>query len=166
MSDRLSTHLERAQAYADSRKISLEQKNSIGYGMDGTIWYTSRQSVLKVFEREKNYRDEVECYRRLAAERVDSIAGLVIPDLIDCEDLLLAFEMTIVQPPFLLDFGKVYLDAPPPYWFDAEIMGHWHDEGRENFGQRWPKVLSVVRILEGHGIYYVDPKPGNIMFGD
>jgi hypothetical protein len=43
-------------------------------------------------------------------------------------------------------------------------MGHWHAEGRENFGDRWNKVMSLIRLLEGYGIYYVDPKPGNIMF--
>ena len=36
--------------------------------------------------------------------------------------------MTIVSPPFLLDFGKVYLDSPPPYWDDLEIMSNWHVE--------------------------------------
>jgi hypothetical protein len=166
MSDRLTTHLERAKTYANSRRISLQLEAPIGYGMDGSIWHTSRQSVVKTFEREKNYQDEVECYRRFATRQILTIAGFVIPDLIDCDDELLALEMSIVRPPFLLDFGKVYLDAPPPYWNDSEIMGHWHDEGRENFGKRWSKVLSVIRILEGFGIYYVDPKPGNIMFAD
>jgi hypothetical protein len=166
MMDRLTTHLERAKAYTDSREIVLEEEDPIGYGMDGSIWQTSRQSVVKIYEREKNYRDEVECYRRFAAKEVVTIAGFVIPDLIDCDDAILALEMSIVQPPFLLDFGKVYLDSPPPYWDDDEIMGHWHAEGRENFGKQWTKVLSVIRVLEGHGIYYVDPKPGNIMFAD
>jgi hypothetical protein len=166
MTDRLTMHLERAKSYADSREISLEEEAPIGYGMDGTIWHTSRQSVIKTFEREKNYQDEVECYRRFLERQTESIAGFVLPELVDCDDGLLTLEMSIVQPPFLLDFGKVYLDAPPPYWDDAHVMDHWHAEGRENFGKRWSTVLSVIRILEGFGIYYVDPKPGNIMFAD
>jgi hypothetical protein len=71
-----------------------------------------------------------------------------------------------VRPRFLLDFGKVYLDAPPPYWNDAEIMANWHAEGRENFGDRWSKVLSLIGMLQKYGIWYIDPKPGNIMFED
>jgi hypothetical protein len=122
--------------------------------------------VVKTFERERCFRDEVECYRRLTARGVESISGFAVPALIDFDDELLIVEITIVRSPFLLDFGKVYLDTPPPYWGDAEIMGHWHAEGRENFGDRWKTVLSLVRLLEGHGIYYVDPKPGNIMFAD
>jgi hypothetical protein len=165
MVDRTS-HFERAKSYADSKQLSLEVEDAIGYGMDGSIWQTSRPSVVKVYERAKNYHDEVECYRRFASRNVITISGFTVPVLIGCDDNLLALEMSIVQPPFLLDFGKVYLDAPPPYWDDAEIMGHWHEEGRENFGKRWSNLLSVVRILESFGIYYVDPKPGNIMFDD
>lgn len=134
--------------------------------MDGTIWRTSRHSVVKTFEREQNYHDERECYRRFQESKVETISGFAVPAFIDDDFDLLVVELSIVRPPFLLDFGKVYLDTPPPYWNDSEIMGHWHDEGRENFGKRWSKVLSVIRILEGFGIYYVDPKPGNIMFAD
>ena len=54
--------------------------------------------------------------------------------MIDADDQLFAVEMTIVSPPFLLDFGKVYFDSPPPYWNDDEIMANWHAEGKENFG--------------------------------
>jgi hypothetical protein len=79
---------------------------------------------------------------------------------------LKVIELEIVRPPFLLDFGKVYLDTPPPYWNDSEIMGHWHAEGKENFGARWSKVLSLIGMLQKYGIWYIDPKPGNIMFGE
>ena len=166
MSDRLESQLEQAQAYANSRDISLHREGPFGYGMDGTIWRTSRHSVVKSFEREKNFLDELECYQRFAAAGVDAIAGFAVPELLDFDCALMVIEIKIVRPPFLLDFGKVYIDAPPPYWDDAEIMGHWHEEGRENFGDRWKNVLSLIRQLEGHGIYYVDPKPGNIMFAD
>ena len=134
--------------------------------MDGIIWRTSRHSVIKTFEREKSFRDELECYRRFATAGVEAISGFAVPGLIDFDLELTIIEIKIVRPPFLLDFGKVYLDTPPPYWDDAEIMGHWHAEGRENFGDRWKTVLSLIRVLEGHGIYYVDPKPGNVMFAD
>ena len=74
--------------------------------------------------------------------------------------------MSIVSQPFVVDFGKVYFDTPPPYWNDAEVMSHCHAEGQETFGPRWPKVLAVIAAIQRYGIWYVDPKPGNIMFGD
>ena len=134
--------------------------------MDGTIWRTSRHSVIKTFEREKSFHDELECYRRFAAAGIDSIAGFAVPELIDFNSELHVIEIKIVRPPFLLDFGKVYLDSPPPYWNETEIMNNWHAEGRENFGDRWKTALSLIRSLQKYGIYYVDPKPANISFGN
>ena len=166
MADHLSAHLLRAQAYADSKGISLRRKYPLGYGTDGTVWRTSRRSAVKVFEYEKNYRVELGCYRRLKSTGIDTLCGLAIPGLVDCDDRLWVLEMKIVQPPFLLDFGKAYLDASPPYWSDSDIMADWHAEGEENFGERWRDVLSALGMLRKYGIYYVDPKPGNIMFAD
>jgi len=157
---------ERATAYAESKGIELARQEVFGFGIDGTVWRTSRHSVIKVFEREKSYFDELECYRRLKIAAVESIAGFAVPELIDSDDQLNVIEIKIVRPPFLLDFGKVYLDQPPPYWNDTEIMGQWHSDLKENFGDRTGIVLSLLRALQNYGIYYIDPKPGNIMFGD
>ncbi len=86
--------------------------------------------------------------------------------LVDYDDALLIIEMSLVRPPFLLDFGKVYLDSPPPYWQDREVVEGMHAEGKEIFEHRWPEVLSLLAVLRRYGIYYVDPKPGNIRFSD
>ncbi len=143
----------RAEAYIQSRKLSLNFQYPLGAGIDGCVWPTSRPSALKLSERERSHRDEVESYRRLRDCNVRRLQGFAIPRLIDFDDPLMAIEISIVAPPFLLDFGKVYLDAPPPYWEDAEIMGHWHAEGRDNFGNRWKSVLSLISMLESYGIY-------------
>ena len=83
------------------------------------------------------------------------------------DDDLQIIEMTIVQPPYLLDFGKVYLDAPPPYWSDAQFQTNRHEDGRENFGiEKWKTVLRAMSELIGMGIYDVDPRPANFCFGD
>lgn len=160
------SHLARAQSYADANKIALHREDPFGHGMDGTIWRTSRHSVIKVFEHQRNFRDELKSYQRLAAAGIESLLGFAVPELIGFHTKLGVLEISIVAPPFLLDFGKVYFDAPPPYWNDAEVMSHWHAEGQESFGPRWPKVLAFVAALQQYGIWYVDPKPGNIMFGN
>ena len=85
--------------------------------------------------------------------------------LLDFDDHLLAIEMEIVRPPFLLDFGKVYLDRPPPYADDTQLMATAHAAGKELIGKRWSQVLRVLAALQRFGIYYVDPKPANIDFG-
>lgn len=156
----------RAAAYAQSRRLTLHCQYPLGAGIDGCVWRTSRPSALKICERTANFADEVEAYRRLRDHRVRRIHEFAVPWLIEADAAFLAIEMSIVSQPFVVDFGKVYFDAPPPYWDDAEVMSHWHAEGQETFGPRWPKVLAVIAALQRYGIWYVDPKPGNIMFGD
>jgi hypothetical protein len=156
----------RAAAYVQLRNLLLDCQYPLGAGIDGSVWRTSRPSALKICERHKSFSDEVESYRRLHDVDIRRIQGFAVPQLINFDETLLAVEISMVSPPFLLDFGKVYLDRPPPYWNDAEIMADWHAEGKENFGNRWGTVMSLIRTLQKYGIYYVDPKPGNIMFGD
>ena len=89
-----------------------------------------------------------------------------VPFLEDCDEGLLILEMSIVQPPYLLDFGKVYLDHPPTHLYDEQMMANAVEEWLERFGDRWNKVQHAMRILENYGIYYYDPRPGNVCFGD
>jgi hypothetical protein len=156
----------RAKTYVQSRKLSLDCQYPLGAGIDGCVWRTSRPSAIKLCERDQSFRDEVESYRRLQDQNVRRIQEFAVPRLIDWDEPLMAIEISIVSPPFLLDFGKVYLDAPPPYWNDAEIMADWQARGKEDFDDRWGQVLSLVGMLQKYGIWYIDPKPGNIMFAD
>jgi hypothetical protein len=57
-------------------------------------------------------------------------------------DEFLIVEMTIVSPPFILDFAGAYLDKKPP--FDAEQLQEWEEQKIEQFEDRWPTVRSIV----------------------
>jgi len=48
----------------------------------------------------------------------------------------------------------------------VEIWTDWENQRRELFEDRWPQVRLLVSALRRIGIYYMDAKPGNIMFGD
>ena len=52
-------------------------------------------------------------------------------------------EMTVVTPPFLLDFAGAYLDWPPE--FSSEATEYWLHEKQEQFGTR----LLMGQIGEG-----------------
>src|SRR5262245_54233035 len=113
MADSLSDIELRARSYANKAGIALLQ--ALGYGIDGNVWHTSRQSSLKFFARLETYERERGCYRRLFDNDVSVLAGFEVPQLKDYNNSLLAIEMTIVSPPCILDFGKAYVDSPPDY---------------------------------------------------
>jgi hypothetical protein len=55
----------------------------------------------------------------------------MVPQLVHYDDELLAIEMTIVSPPFCLDFGGAYLDRPPDY--SPEVWADWEAEKSDLF---------------------------------
>lgn len=68
--------------------------------------------------------------------------------------------MSIVRPPFALDFASAYLDVPPEY--PAETVAERATLNAELFGDDWPEVEQVIAAFERYGIYLVDVHPGNI----
>ena len=158
--------LKQADAYAKSKGIRLIVEARLGHGSDGAVWRTNRPSAVKALYDFANYEKELESYHRLASAQTTEIAGFAVPLLKGWDDDLRVIEMSIVQPPYLLDFGKVHLDHPPAYWFDAQLMQNAYAEWRERFGRRWSDVKFAVELLVSRfGIYYVDPRPSNIDTG-
>lgn len=150
----------RAYARRHGRKYL---KRPVGQGTDGKIWATDRNTVIKVFEREANYRTELRCYQRLMEKRVHEIDGLAVPSMESHDDLLMALEISLVHPPYLLDFGKAYVDEPSPY--TPAQLAEWRESWAQYFPTcDLPRVHKVLRILQSHGIEYLDPKPSNIRF--
>lgn len=101
--------------------------------------------------------------RAIYTHGVRSLQGFSIPDWIGQSDELWVIEIRIVSPPYLLDFGKAWIDEPPD--FPADAMEMWEASGIELFGEeRWCEVKGLLFALEKYGIYYYDAKPGNIRF--
>jgi hypothetical protein len=73
-----------------------------------------------------------------------------------------AIEMTIVRPPFLLDFADALLDEPPD--FSEDVLRQWEEDKAEIFGERWPGVTRILAALQTFGVYLLDINPGNISF--
>lgn len=149
--------------YARLHSLKFNVKGQLGEGTDGAVWATSNNSAIKVISREKTFDTELRCYLRLMHRRVSEIDGLAVPRLIEYDRNLQIIEMTLVQPPYLLDFGKAYIDEPAPY--TPEQLNEWRQHWRQFFPKSdIPRVHRILRILKAHGIDYVDPKPWNIRF--
>jgi hypothetical protein len=108
------------------------------------------------------YNRELAVYLRLRDLGINEVAGHIVPDLIDSDDSLLAIEMTIVSPPFCLDFGGAYLDRPPDY--SPEVWADWREMKAEAFGDNWPAVENILNEFKSFGVFIADVTPGNIKF--
>jgi hypothetical protein len=78
------------------------------------------------------------------------------------DDGLKAIEMSMVSPPFLIDFGKAYLDKAPDY--SAEAWADYHEAQEEIWGDRYEEVQGLLWQLRRIGIHYTDPNTKNIIF--
>lgn len=149
----------RARTYAERTGVALEAR--LGYGSDGTVWQTHRKTAIKVFEKAEVYRHELAVYVRLRDRRLRKIGDYSIPQLVRHDDPLMVIEMTLVNPPYVLDFGKVRLDTPPDY--SPEVMADFFARQKELWGKYWPEIRKIWGMLKSVGIFHMDPKPGNIL---
>jgi hypothetical protein len=150
----------RADLYRRAQGVDFTDR--LGGGTDGEVWKSNRQTAVKVFRSPKNYHMELACYQRLKERGIRKVRDFAVPRLIQSDDKLLVIEMEIVTAPYLIDFGKAYLDREPDH--SAETWAEHHAAQRELWEDKYNEVQAVLWSLRQIGIYYRDPKPGNIMF--
>lgn len=139
----------------------------LGTGTQGTVLtvQSPRQPstfAVKFHRREIAYDREVGVYLRLRDLEVSEVCGHDVPLLLAHDDELLVIEMTIVSPPFCLDFGGAYLDKPPDY--TPEVWRDWREEKSDDFEDNWPAVEKILDEFRWMGIHIADVNPGNIRF--
>ena len=154
--------VDKAKAYGHAHQIEIGHR--LGFGWDGTVFATDRQSAIKVFHHERLYQRERDVYLRLQSRQVTKILEFKVPRLIGFDNDLWVVEMTIVSPPFVLDFAGAYLDQKPDY--PPEVLADWMEEKAEQFGERWSKVQAIMWAFSKLGVFLADVKPGNIEFGE
>lgn len=159
----------RAEQYVARRNLTFD--SCLGVGTQGSVFvfnipsqsnHFSDQVAVKFHDQEVAYNREVRIYLRLRDLEITDVCGHRVPILIDYDDGLLAIEMTIVSPPFCLDFGGAYLDHPPDY--SPEVWADWRTMKSEAFEANWPTVEQILAEFESFGVYIADVNPGNIKF--
>lgn len=143
--------------------------DKLGDGIQGIVFSAKSQVepgrlAVKTHKQEPDYLRERDAYLRLQSLRITTIRGCNVPELIAYDDELRTIVMTVVDRPFVLDFGGAYLDRPPD--FSEEVLADWQAEKQEQFGPHWLEVRAIMTELQGHGIFLVDVNPRNISFGD
>jgi hypothetical protein len=150
----------RARQFVERRALTIEAQ--LGYGMHGIVYSTDCKSAIKIFERQSAYERERDVYLRLQQLNLFQVQGFAVPRLVSLDNELQVVEITIVNPPFVLDFAGAYLDIPPDY--SDEILADWRAEKIEQFGENWSEVDSLIASFAGFGIYLADVRPGNVSF--
>jgi hypothetical protein len=79
-----------------------------------------------VFQHERLFQRERDVYQRLQERHVVRVLGFDVPQLIRFDNDLWVVEMTIVSPPFVLDFAGAYLDQKPDY--PPDVLAEWMEE--------------------------------------
>jgi hypothetical protein len=159
MDDSFDDATSRAEQY--SKKYGLELIQQIGFGNDGVVFATDKESVVKALMRRDTYQRERDAYCRLFDNNIHHIAGCAIAELLNYHNGLQVIEIEQLTPPFVIDFGKAYLDKPPD--FSPEVLAEWELGWKEHYPEDdWPRVQQVLNILQAYGIFYFDPQPGNI----
>jgi hypothetical protein len=157
--------LEIAKGYARARGGKVGEL--LGFGIHGIVVALDgeRQSAataLKIHFSREPFLRERDCYERLREVGVTKVLDLHVPRLLRADESLLALEMTIVAPPFVLDFAGAWLDWPPE--FSDEVWAERTAKWAEEFGDDWPKAQAILAELEELHIYMLDPSPNNIRF--
>lgn len=131
--------------------------------MDGIVFSTSRATAVKVYAGVARFERELAVYRRLQSHGVKSVGGFAVPQLIGFSAELHIVEMSIVRPPFILDFAGSFLDHSPD--FGPEAIEHWQAEKKEEFGDRFGIAIGLFEELRRrYGIYAWDLSPRNVHF--
>jgi hypothetical protein len=132
----------------------------LGYGVDGYLWRVTGDSVIKVFRHDRQFDQELAVYQRLTARRIDRLQGFAVPILLNHDSEQRILELSLVSPPFVLDFAAAGLDAPPP-GFDPDDPV-WLAEKQRLYGGDWHDVKRLLDALRLYGIHFADVHLGNI----
>ena len=162
MPDCLPDPRDRALAYlGGERRID----NELGSGTDGTVYSVSGPSVVKVHKDLHRFNNELNAYLRLRKHNVNSVGMFHIPELRSHDTRHLIIEISVVKPPYLIDFGKSHLDEVPDY--DDEAWTMWWERVEQVFGDNTAVASQIFyQMVRKYGIYHLDLNPYNLNFGD
>ena len=160
----MESRRQKAEAIAKAY-IGVDQLfKDLGSGAEGFVFPSPSATAVKVFTYKEKFDHELAAYERLLEHKAFDIRGFAVPQLIKSDSQLLVIEMTLVEPPFILDFAQSVLDDPKD--FPEEVVEEWWERVADDFGDRFPVVQELFYELQHkYGIYYYDLAPRNINFG-
>lgn len=149
--------LERRNGYCSSHSVVI-QIDEPDWGLDAYLWRTNVETVVKVHRYHDRFEKELAAYHRLAERKITRLKGFEFPQLVDYDEQMRILELSIVSPPYILDFVEVGLGKKPSN-FDLDRI---EAQQSKQFGKDWPDVRRLLEALMQIGIYYDDVHNKNI----
>ena len=118
----------------------------------------TRETILKVHRYKERFQKELATYRRLAERNITRLKGFQLPQMVDYDEELNILELSIVSPPYILDFVEIGLGKMPGN-FDLDRI---EAQQSKQFGNDWQDVRRLLEALMQIGIYYDDVHNKNI----
>jgi hypothetical protein len=136
----------------------------LGTGKDGDVLKTDRTSALKKLRTLELYRRELRAYKLLDELSIAELEGFSLPRLLGYDEEALLIEMTIVTPPYLLDFASTHDEVEMEFLaFTDEIWAEREQHWADVFGDQWPRVRTLRNtFLRLTGLTYLDPSKNNV----
>jgi hypothetical protein len=153
-----------ADTYSEQYGVTFAEK--LGEGKDGRVFNTTRDTAVKFCFDQETYARELRAYVLLTAKNIESIFGFQIPLLENFDDALLAIEMSVVTPPFLLDFAAAYTrEEIERFAFTEDVIAEREAHWADIFGDRWPETSALRDEFERRtGFVLLDLNLNNIRF--
>jgi hypothetical protein len=138
----------------------------LGEGKDGEVYRTTSMTAVKFLSSMDYFNRERRAYKILQEAKIVRIAGHQCPTLIRTDDVYLSIEMTVVRPPFIVDFVSAYTDEELEWLgFSEDVIAERHAFWQERFGERWPKVMQICgEFHRVTGLTLLDLSHNNIRF--
>ena len=160
----MNSHHSQAEAAARAYIGTTGPLRILGWGVDGVVYlHPLETTAIKIHRGPDGFARELAVYLRLLENEVTEFHGFAVPLLANHDADLRIIEMSVVKPPFLLDFAAAILDDTPDFTDDA--LSDWWDKVEFDFGDDFPVARDVFwALVHTYGIYYWDLKPQNLRF--
>ncbi|MEZ6034375.1 MAG: hypothetical protein R3C17_14870 [Planctomycetaceae bacterium] len=104
--------MERRSAYCSCHGVVI-QFDEPDWGLDAFLWRTTVETVVKIHRYHERCQKELATYQRLAERKIVRLKGFAFPQLVKYDEELHILELSIVSPPYILDFVEVGLGQKP-----------------------------------------------------
>jgi hypothetical protein len=153
----------RRDEYCRIHLVAIETARPRGWGVDAYIWQTTADTILKVHYNQREFRQELAVYQRLAETSTDRLQGFEIPSYFIMTKTCSCWNSRMSGRPSFSTSREQGWTRSQPGLIPALPAG---TPRSRLYGERWPEVVRLLDALRHLGIHYTDVHSGNICLAE